>query len=476
MKRAMRWYDYITINVYWFALTARSQVLTPLVLPLLIQSFVGEETKGAYMGTMRLWALMVALLMQALMGMFSDRSRNRWGRRRPFIMAGTLGEVVIFMLMGFTAGLDGMTGFWVLFVLYIFSMISSNTAHAATQGLIPDLVPEEKRGRFSGVKALFELPLPLIFVSFVVGKMIAADNLWGALIALSLAMLASMAIAMLAPEQPLKKEPGPLDWQPILRLLFMTAAFTVIILGAGKGVKIGTAWAMKYSLTSANIIAGLVGLLGMSVAIGLGVWFSIRISVGERAEQKPSFTWWVINRLAFLVGVNNIASFVVYFLQEKFPHLSGAQAAGPASQLVLFVGVFILVTALPSGWLADHFGRKPVLVGSGLMAALGTFMIVAAQDMTLIYIGGCLIGGGAGFFYTANWALGTDIVPRLEAGRFLGISNLAGAGAGAVGAYIGGPIGDTLGYTLLMTIYGMLFLFSLLALIKIKEPHAGTAA
>jgi MFS family permease len=96
--------------------------------------------------------------------------------------------------------------------------------------------------------------------------------------------------------------------------------------------------------------------------------------------------------------------------------------------------------------------------------------------MTLIYIGGCMIGGGAGFFYTANWALGTDIVPRLQAGRYLGISNLAGAGAGAVGAYIGGPIGDMLGYSLLMAIYGILFLFSLLALFKIKEPHGGTAA
>jgi hypothetical protein len=37
MQRVIRWYDYITINIYWFALTARSQVLTPLVIPLLVQ-------------------------------------------------------------------------------------------------------------------------------------------------------------------------------------------------------------------------------------------------------------------------------------------------------------------------------------------------------------------------------------------------------------------------------------------------------
>jgi MFS family permease len=70
------------------------------------------------------------------------------------------------------------------------------------------------------------------------------------------------------------------------------------------------------------------------------------------------------------------------------------------------------------------------------------------------------------------------IVPKAEAGRYLGISNLAGAGAGAVGAYIGGPIADFftvnipsipgLGYVLLFAILGVMFLFSALALARVK--------
>ena len=84
-------------------------------------------------------------------------------------------------------------------------------------------------------------------------------------------------------------------------------------------------------------------------------------------------------------------------------------------------------------------------------------------------------------FYTANWALGTSLVPKAEAGRYLGISNLAGAGAGAVGAYIGGPIADYftlrfpaipgIGYFLLFAIYGLLFLFSVVALARVKSPQ-----
>ena len=80
MERKIRWYDYFSINIYYFALTARSQTLA-LIVPLLIQNFVGEETKGQALGNIRLWGLMVALLFQAFAGILSDRSTSRWGRR-----------------------------------------------------------------------------------------------------------------------------------------------------------------------------------------------------------------------------------------------------------------------------------------------------------------------------------------------------------------------------------------------------------
>ncbi|MBU0493416.1 MAG: MFS transporter [Chloroflexi bacterium] len=471
MKRALRWYDYITINIYWFALTTRSQVLTPLIIPLLVQQFVGDEVKGTYVGIIRLWALMAAVLIQALMGLLSDRSMLRWGRRRPFIVAGTLGEIVVFVLIGFTASLDGMSGYWILFGLYVLSMLSSNTAHAATQGLIPDLVPEDKRGRFSGVKALLELPLPLVFVSFVVARMVSAGNLWGALFALIVVLIVCMLVSLFIPETPLEKVPFALNWNPFLRLVVMTGAFTVVILGMGWIVNAVMQLPLEAYSTARIVLTGLAGLVGMTIAVALGVWVSIRISIGRTIRENPSFTWWVITRLAFLVASTNLAGFVLYFIQERFPDLQGEKAAGPTSIVVMLVGVFVLLTALPSGWLADRFGKKPLLVVSGLAGALGTFIVVGSPDLLVINVGACLIGAAVGLFYSANWALGTDLVPQDQAGRYLGLSNLAGAGAGAIGAYIGGPIADSLGYTLLFVIYGLLFLLSVVTLIPIQEKR-----
>jgi MFS family permease len=483
MRRPVRWFDLITFNIYYLGLTTLSQT-NAIIVPLLVQHFIGESQKGAYLGSLRLWSLMVALLSQAVWGMLSDRSTLPGGRRRPFILIGTLGDLVFFSAIGFSAGLAGTGGFWFLTSTSVMLAISSNMAHAAMQGLIPDLVPEKQRGKFSAVKAVLELPVPLILVSFTVGKLVASGNLWGAILMAMGVLVLVLLLTMLVPETRQEKAATPFNIAPILRLFFMASVFTAVILGAGWMVRLtGSLFAGSGSILGLVILQGLAGLAAMVIAIALGVWISVRISIGsEAARRYPSFTWWVVNRLAFLVGVVNLSIFAIYFMQARLGY-EQEQAAGPATTLMMVVGIFILLSALPSGWLADRFGRRLLVGVSGITAAAGTLIALSSANLAIIYIGGCLIGAATGLFFTANWALGTDLVPKGEAGRYLGISNLAGAGAGAVGAYIGGPIADYftvlapgipgLGYVVLFAIYGMLFLLSVAALAKVRET--GTA-
>ena len=44
VKKPLKWYDAISMNVIYLGITLRSQTLTPLIVPLLIQQFVGDET------------------------------------------------------------------------------------------------------------------------------------------------------------------------------------------------------------------------------------------------------------------------------------------------------------------------------------------------------------------------------------------------------------------------------------------------
>jgi MFS family permease len=466
------WYDYVTVNVYWLGLTTVSQS-NGLIVPLLVQKFVGPEQQGTAFGGLRLYTLMVALLVQALMGIFSDRSTLPWGRRRPFILVGTLLNMACIIAIGASPSY----GF--LFGAAVFSQIASNIAHAAEQGLIPDLVPEDRRGRFSGVKSIMEL-LPVIIVALTIGKLIAAGQMWAGILVIVGILFLSMAITMFVHEEPLRESPNPLDWEPFGRLVAMTLVFMVVILGLGEAVK-GVGKLLEYidSVSTLLVAMGITGLLAMAAATVAGVWASVRISIGgEEVRRYPSFPWWVVNRLAFLIGTTNLPSFAVYFLQARLG-LKGEAAAEPASQLMMVVGILILLCALPSGWLADKVGRKRIVAFSGIAAALGTLVLVLAPNMAAIYVGGCVIGAATGMFFTTNWALGTDVVPPEKAGRYLGISNLAGAGAGAVGSYIGGPIADyftahlpqspEIGYLLVFAIYAALFLLSTLVLIRVKE-------
>jgi MFS family permease len=100
---------------------------------------------------------------QAFWGLISDHSTARWGRRRPFILGGTLADLVFIAAIGLcgTMGLSGLGGYWLLFAAYVLLEISFNAGQGAAQGLIPDNVPENRLGRASAVKAVLEVPLPV---------------------------------------------------------------------------------------------------------------------------------------------------------------------------------------------------------------------------------------------------------------------------------------------------------------------------
>jgi MFS family permease len=180
----------------------------------------------------------------------------------------------------------------------------------------------------------------------------------------------------------------------------------------------------------------------------------------------------VVTRLLFLAAVGSIQSFAQYFLEDV---IGVPNAPAATSTLLMVVGLFTVGSALPSGWLSDRIGRRSMVGMAGTLAAVGVSLLFFSRGMPMVTLSGLIIGLSAGMFMTVNWALGTDLVPPGEAGLYLGVSNLAGAGAGIVGAGIGGPMADFynayqpgLGYLVIFGIYGALFLLATLTLFKVR--------
>jgi MFS family permease len=141
----------------------------------------------------------------------------------------------------------------------------------------------------------------------------------------------------------------------------------------------------------------------------------------------------------------------------------------------------LIVLALVSGWLSDRFGRKPVMLIAGLVAFAGALLLLFVRERTLIIVSGAIIGMAIGAFLTASWALATDIVPRQEAARYLGIANIATCIGSGMARLLGGVLIDPInralgssssGYLLLFALATVCFLASALVIIPLPNKRA----
>lgn len=411
-RKDCRFMDYIVLNIYSFALAVVANSLHPIILPLLVQEMVPRAWKASCLGSLIFAGLLVAIVTQPVMGALSDRSTHRWGRRRPFILTGTLLSVAFLAVIALAGN------YWILLAGVLFLQFASNTAQGPYQGLMPDLIPEGKRGTASGVKTLME----------AVG-VVAAAPVAGYL---------------------MSRGERPLALGFLMALLLVTMLITILGVREEPRIKRAPSKALLTNVLSA---------------------FDVDV------QEHPGFAWWLINRFLFLVGLSSLQTFVLYFIEDVVGLPDPATAAG---NLMVVLGLGVALVILAAGYLADRVGQKPLLVAAGLGAALGVFLLPSAHGRAGLLAYGGLIGLSAGVFVSVSWALATNLVPPEEAGRYLGITNLATAGGSAV-ARLGGPIVDLfnarragLGYTVLFAINGLCFLLATLAILRVRGGGEGS--
>ncbi|ROS77831.1 LOW QUALITY PROTEIN: Na+/melibiose symporter-like transporter [Curtobacterium sp. PhB130] len=89
-----------------------------------------------------------ALIMNPLAGALSDRTRTRWGRRRPWMLTGVVVFAIALAWIAFAPDTTQLTLGWLL------AQLSANTVLATLTASFADNVPQFQRGKSSSIIAL----------------------------------------------------------------------------------------------------------------------------------------------------------------------------------------------------------------------------------------------------------------------------------------------------------------------------------
>jgi len=412
----------LVLNAYWVGLSFMWNALHPIILPAILLNYIPDTQKNTYLGLLTFVGLIIAMAVQPISGGLSDSWVSRWGRRRPLMVIGTLLDFVFLVILGWAGGL-----FW-LFVGYIGLQFSSNIAHGPAQGLLPDVVPEEQLGVASAWKTFMDM-FSLIIASLAAGRLLNSETR-----------------------------------DPTLILLVVIGALAIF----GAITVLGTPEEPTDSPQSSRRLQRKNNFSGLRALAGEVIHIDFR--------SNTSYWWLIAERLLFLIGIYGVQAFAQYYLQDVL------QVPDPPKQtgdLMAVLTITLVIMTLVGGWLSDKFGTKRILKIASYLTALGMLLMLLVQDMRGVMIFGSFLGAGIGLFLTANWALANQLAPGEEAGKFLGLTNIATAGSAAIARLEGPAIdwlngfqpGQWLGYTGMFAFGAVCMLLSVLLLGKIKDEY-----
>lgn len=327
----------------------------------------------------------LVIVMGPIVGQLSDQTRSPLGRRSPWFLAGVPVMLIALLAIGLAPAV------WVFVAAVLLYRFGDNLIFSPWQALYADHVPAKQRGLAAGIKSLMDV------LATLVGRL-AAGELLG-----SVALLGMAAVygTMAIPATGL-----------LLALLFTSLALRGLPRQQGKPRR-------------GNI------------------WKTYRESFRFNWKKEPRFANWLTNRFFFWTAFVLLSTFLLLFVIDVVG-LPQADAQRFLARLSVVLGGAILAVAVPAGRLADRLGRRPLVVASCAAAGIGTVMVLFFRDLTLLTVAAGIIGVSAGVYISANFAHLTDLVPAAQAGRYLGLANVAGAAGSTLARLLGGLLIDPL--------------------------------
>ncbi len=372
----------LILNLLWFPLNAEISALLPIVIPTQILLFVPSSQVGSVeQATVLSWlvvaASLISLIMPPLIGTFSDRTRGRLGRRRPYLIAGGL------LVIASTPLLVNESTFAFFLAGLALLHVGMNIINPAYQSLVPDRVPEEQRGMASGY--------------------VGGLSILGSVASLGLAAFLLGGVNQHAFNAALVHQNSGIYYMITATLMTIGIVITVL------SVREVPYWRTSPSVKRERTFSGILWRL---VHHWIEPW------------RKYNFTVVFLTRTAIMLGITMFMTYVEYYFARV--QNVGNFVATTALIAVLALGGGV-VSGIMSGVLSDRMKRRaPVVCVATLFMAATAFIFVIASGNLGIWLWpiGVLFGLGYGAFSSVDWALTIDALPSLkEAGKHLGLWN-----------------------------------------------------
>lgn len=369
------------LSAFWFALSFHWAVLLSIVLQRQVELFAPEALQGTYFGILAGSGALASAFVQIVVGHRSDHTGGRWGRRRPYMLAGTL------LALGGIGLMAAATDLLTAGIAFLLIQLTTNIANGPYQALLPDLVPRARHGVASTwmglMRNLGEAAGPLVagyLLAAHVPTIMAVD---------AVLMVGLMLVTVLGTrEPPYRPAPGvasPPFWD----------AFRVPLKGYPDFLRL---------LASRSVIN-----LGFYTALAF-FYFYVHHSLGvEDYKEKTGLLLFVIV-LSGLLGALPAGPLGDRFSKVRLIYVANTLTVGAALWFVL---------APSYGWAA----------GAGVFLGLG-FGAFTVLDWALAF---SLLPPGGSARYMGIWNL-TSVIPMILAPA------IAGPATDLLRAHVGAPV------------------------------------
>lgn len=426
-------FDQMNINAFWLANNFHWQALLAIVLPSMIVKFLGDTNKDINLALVVVWGTIVAVIVNPLVGAISDYATFRMGRRRPFMIVGTIFNVLALILFAFAPGWFSSSGLLIAFIfLFLGLQLTNNVANAPWSAIIADKVPQNQRGATAGFNGMFNL-LGTALGSIVAGLIVN------------------------------KTDTLPIYRNEIVQIFLLIALVQTVV--------------VTYTIITVK-----------ETPLQNAEKFELRAVLRRflfHPTRYPNLSWILLARLLIMMGIWGVFYFLQYYFDDVLggngvqtilvgSAFSGERFNGTLFQPILLVAA--LPTSLIAGWISDHKGRKGLVYLSGVVMTIVCLIFIWFPSQGFALFAGACFGIGYGAYSSVDWALTCDVLPPTdEAGKFLGLWSAMGIIPQVIGITVGAIILQALrglpnhfGYTVLFLVTVLYFILGTIIIRGVK--------